>query len=147
MWFWNIRVIGVIEKIGIYIISKFLSFNFLSEQRASNRVGWDYVEYGHDLIQLNCILWSHVVTYLHCHMLHTVDQLEGSSSGLFRPDLIGHFTINWGMVKTSYFRGYIYLKFRLLQKVHNNSKMSFLNLSLDRVTFSLRILKKGSSQH
>lgn len=30
------EVLWVIDKVGIYIISKFLRFNFLSEQRISN---------------------------------------------------------------------------------------------------------------
>lgn len=63
------------------------------------------------------------------------------SAGLFIPVLVGHFTINLVMVKTL-LRDYFYLKFRVSQKVHNNIKMSFLDLSLDKVNFFLRNLKK-----
>lgn len=75
------------------------SVNRESQTHGICLVDWDYVEHDHSLIQLYTVA-PHVVAYLHCHTFCIVDQLEQSSSGLFRPGLIGHFTINWVMVKT-----------------------------------------------
>lgn len=79
-----------------------------------------------------------VVSHMLC-LIYTIThsplwgQLEGSSLGLFSPDLILAFYHKLGYGENSPLRDCFYLKFRISQKVLNNIKMNFLNLSLDKL--------------
>lgn len=121
MWFWNIRGTGVISKIRIYIISKFLRFNFLSEQRIS--APWALIM-GVGL----CRLWSWFNStglymslvscrdLFHCLTFHFVDQLEGFLSGFIQswPNWAFYHKLGYG--ENFLLRDYIYLKFRIHRK-------------------------------
>lgn len=81
----------------------------------SNKVGWGSVDYGHDLIQLDCVSLVLCCGLFHCHALHFVDQLEGFSSGFIQtwPNWAFYHKLGYG--ENFLLRDYIYLKFRISQ--------------------------------
>lgn len=97
---------GLLKRYEFILIVSFLDLISSVNREPQTHEIWlvetiETIQRDHSLIQLDCTLWPHMLwLYLHCHTFCNVDQLEESSSGLFRLGLIGHFTINWVMVKT-----------------------------------------------
>lgn len=105
---------------------------------------WDYVECGRSLIQLDCILWSHsVVVYLDWHTFYITENYWKILHLVYLDLAYWAFYHKFGDGENSPLRDYFFLKFRISQKVHNIIKMSFLNLSLDKVTFSLEFSRNA----
>lgn len=92
--------LGVIDKMWIYIISKFLRLNFLSKQCQPPGLWCDWLGLcgaWSPSGPWHCLLWPHTwaaFTLSHSPRGH---QLESSSSRSARPELTGHFTRNWVM--------------------------------------------------